>query len=150
MMSGNLHHQQQHIRHQKREKKLVLLRIFILLSSGVVEISAMTGLIDSFIFSSPVMIWAQLLHVQRRLYFSLSLCWQLRKHWPGFLFMLFWVQDGNSKVHLSQTAKIKAEPYLGSIEQPSEIQGLALYGCMVWCHRNGRLLSAVCRCYLWV
>ena len=53
------YHQQQYIRHQKREKKLVLfLRIFILLFFLVLwEISARTGLIDSFIFSSPVMIW---------------------------------------------------------------------------------------------
>ena len=59
MMSEISYHQQQYIRHQKREKKLVLfLRIFILLFFLVLwEISARTGLIDSFIFSSPVMIW---------------------------------------------------------------------------------------------
>ena len=59
MMSEISYHQQQYIRHQKREKKLVLfLRIFILLLFLVLwEISARTGLIDSFIFSSPVMIW---------------------------------------------------------------------------------------------
>ena len=58
MMSEISYHQQQYIRHQKREKKLVLfLRIFILLFFLVLwEISARTGLIDSFIFSSPVMI----------------------------------------------------------------------------------------------
>ena len=58
-MSEISYHQQQYIRHQKREKKLVLfLRIFILLFFLVLwEISARTGLIDSFIFSSPVMIW---------------------------------------------------------------------------------------------
>ena len=56
MMSEISYHQQQYIRHQKREKKLVLfLRIFILLFFLVLwEISARTGLIDSFIFSSPV------------------------------------------------------------------------------------------------
>ena len=55
MMSEISYHQQQYIRHQKREKKLVLfLRIFILLLFLVLwEISARTGLIDSFIFSSP-------------------------------------------------------------------------------------------------
>ena len=55
MMSEISYHQQQYIRHQKREKKLVLfLRIFILLFFLVLwEISARTGLIDSFIFSSP-------------------------------------------------------------------------------------------------
>ena len=59
MMSEISYHQQQYIRHQKREKKLVLfLRIFILLFFLVLwEISARTGLIDSFIFSSPMMIW---------------------------------------------------------------------------------------------
>ena len=59
MMSEISYHQQQYIRHQKREKKLVLfLRIFILLFFLVLwEISARTGLIDSFIFSSPSEIW---------------------------------------------------------------------------------------------
>ena len=59
MMSEISYHQQQYIRHQKREKKLVLfLRIFILLLFLVLwEISARTGLIDSFIFSSPSEIW---------------------------------------------------------------------------------------------
>ena len=58
-MSEISYHQQQYIRHQKREKKLVLfLRIFILLFFLVLwEISARTGLIDSFIFSSPSEIW---------------------------------------------------------------------------------------------
>ena len=62
MMSEISYHQQQYIRHQKREKKLVLfLRIFILLFFLVLwEISARTGLIDSFIFSSPGMIWRSL------------------------------------------------------------------------------------------
>ena len=59
MMSEISYHQQQYIRHQKREKKLVLfLRIFILLFFLVLwEISARIGLIDSFIFSSPSEIW---------------------------------------------------------------------------------------------
>ena len=59
MMPEVSYHQQQYIRHQKKEKKLVLfLQIFILLLFLVLwEISARTGLIDSFIFSSPMMIW---------------------------------------------------------------------------------------------
>ena len=59
MMPEASYHQQQYLRHQKREKKLVtFLRIFILLLFLVLwEISARTGLIDSFIFSSPTEIW---------------------------------------------------------------------------------------------
>ena len=59
MMPEVSYHQQQYIRHQKKEKKLVLfLQIFILLLFLVLwEISARTRLIDSFIFSSPMMIW---------------------------------------------------------------------------------------------
>ena len=58
MMPEVSYHQQQYIRHQKKEKKLVLfLQIFILLLFLVLwEISARTRLIDSFIFSSPMMI----------------------------------------------------------------------------------------------
>ena len=53
------YYQQQYIRRQKREKKFVsFLRIFVLLFFlALWEISARTGLIDSFIFSSPGMIW---------------------------------------------------------------------------------------------
>ena len=59
MMSEISYHQQQYIRHQKREKKLVLfLRIFYSsFLSGVVGNLRQDRLIDSFIFSSPVMIW---------------------------------------------------------------------------------------------
>ena len=59
MMPEASYHQKQYIRHRKREKKLVIfLRIFILLLFLVLwEISARTGLIDSFIFSSPSEIW---------------------------------------------------------------------------------------------
>ena len=59
MMPEVSYHQQQYIRHQKKEKKLVFfLQIFILLLFLVLwEISARTRLIDSFIFSSPSEIW---------------------------------------------------------------------------------------------
>ena len=59
MMPEASYYQQQYIRRQKREKKFVsFLRIFVLLLFlALWEISARTGLIDSFIFSSPGMIW---------------------------------------------------------------------------------------------
>ena len=58
MMPEASYYQQQYIRRQKREKKFVsFLRIFVLLLFlALWEISARTGLIDSFIFSSPGMI----------------------------------------------------------------------------------------------
>ena len=87
MMSEISYHQQQYIRHQKREKKLVLfLRIFILLLFLVLwEISARTGLIDSFIFTASAVC------AETALFFPISLL-QLRKHWSVFCSLLFWVQ----------------------------------------------------------
>ena len=59
MMPESSYYQQQYICRQKREKKFIsFLRIFILLLFLILwEISARAGLIDSFIFSSPCMIW---------------------------------------------------------------------------------------------
>ena len=58
MMSEISYHQQQYIRHQKREKKLVLFLSDIYSSFFLCcGKSPPDGLIDSFIFSSPVMIW---------------------------------------------------------------------------------------------
>ena len=59
MMSESSYYKQQYICRKKREKKFIsFLRIFILLLFLILwEISARAGLIDSFIFSSPCMIW---------------------------------------------------------------------------------------------
>ena len=123
MMSEISYHQQQYIRHQKREKKLVLfLRIFILLFFLVLwEISARTGLIDSFIFSSPVMIWH-------------SFCSMCR--------------DGCSAVDLSQTCE-DHRALSRSTEQPSEICSGTFAYCMAWCQRTDDYRLRYVGCYLW-
>ena len=58
-MAETSYNQQQYIHHHRRETALIIfLRIFILLLFlSLWEISARKGLIDSFIFSSPGMIW---------------------------------------------------------------------------------------------
>ena len=138
MMSEISYHQQQYIRHQKREKKLVLfLRIFILLFFLVLwEISARTGLIDSFIFSSPVMIWH-------------SFCSMCR---DGSIFPHLSVTITETlvsfAVDLSQTCE-DHRALSRSIEQPSEICSGTFAYCMAWCQRTDDYCLRYVGCYLW-
>ncbi len=76
MMPEISYHQQQYIRRQKREKKFVIFCGYLFFFSFwcLWEISARTGLIDSFIFSSPVMIWqASAVCAEMVLFFPISL-----------------------------------------------------------------------------
>ena len=150
MMSEISYHQQQYIRHQKREKQLVLfLRIFILLFFLVLwEISARTGLIDSFIFSSPVMIWHSFCSMQRRLYFSPSLCYNYGNTGQFSVRCCSGCRDGSSAVDLSQTCE-DHRALSRSTEQPSEICSGTFAYCMAWCQRTDDYCLRYVGCYLW-
>lgn len=146
-MSEISYHQQQYIRHQKREKKLVLfLRIFILLFFLVLwEISARDRTDRFFYLQQSGNDLAQLLqYVQRRLYFSPSLCYNYGNTGQFSVRCCSGCRDGSSAVDLSQTCE-DHRALSRSIEQPSEICSGTFAYCMAWCPTNGRLLSAVCR-----
>ena len=139
-MSEISYHQQQYIRHQKREKKLVLfLRIFILLFFLVLwEISARIGLIDSFIFSSPVMIWHSFCSMCRDgSIFSPSLCYNYGNTGQFSVRCCSGCRDGSSAVDLSQTCE-DHRALSRSTEQPSEICSAPLL--IVWLGANERTI----------
>ena len=149
MMSEISYHQQQYIRHQKREKKLVLfLRIFILLFFLVLwEISARTGLIDYLQQSGNDL--AQLLqYVQRRLYFSPSLCYNYGNTGQFSVRCCSGCRDGSSAVDLSQTCEDN-RALSRSTEQPSEICSGTFAYCMAWCQRTDDYCLRYVGCYLW-
>ena len=148
MMSEISYHQQQYIRHQKREKKLVLfLRIFILLFFLVLwEISARTGLIDPQQSGNDL---AQLLqYVQRRLYFSPSLCYNYGNTGQFSVRCCSGCRDGSSAVDLSQTCE-DHRALSRSTEQPSEICPGASSDRMAWCQRTDDYCLRYVGCYLW-
>ena len=150
-MSEISYHQQQYIRHQKREKKLVLfLRIFILLFFLVLwEISARTGLIDSFIFSSPVMIWHSFCSMCRDgSIFSPSLCYNYGNTGQFSVRCCSGCRDGGSAVDLSQTCE-DHRALSRSTEQPSEICSGTFAYCMAWCQRTDDYCLRYVGCYLW-
>ena len=144
MMSEISYHQQQYIRHQKREKKLVLfLRIFILLLFLVLwEISARTGLIDSFIFSSPVMIWHSFCSMCRDGSIFPHLSVTITETLVSFLFVV--VLGAGMAVLLwtcPRLAKI-TEPYLVVLNSTFAY-------CMAWCQRTDDYCLRYVGCYLW-
>ena len=149
MMSEISYHQQQYIRHQKREKKLVLfLRIFILLFFLVLwEISARTGLIDSFIFSSPVMIWHSFCSMCRD-GSIFPLCYNYGNTGQFSVRCCSGFRDGSSAVDLSQTCE-DHRALSRSTEQPSEICSGTFAYCMAWCQRTDDYCLRYVSCYLW-
>ena len=145
-MSEISYHQQQYIRHQKREKKLVLFCGYLFSFLLVLwEISARTGLIDSFIFSSPVMIWHSFCSMCRDGSIFPHLSVTITETLVSFSVRCYsGCRDGSSAVDLSQTCE-DHRALSRSTEQPSEICSgtfCLLYGLVP---TNGRLLSAVCR-----
>ena len=133
-MPESSYYQQQYICRQKREKKFIsFLRIFILLLFLILwEISARAGLIDSFIFSSPCMIWHSFYSMQRWFYFSAPYCNHHRNSDQFSLRGASGCRYGSSSVDLPQNCE-NHRALSGCIEQPSKIGTGTFAYRMAWC-----------------
>lgn len=151
MMSEISYHQQQYIRHQKREKKLVLFfaDIYSSFLSGVVGNLRQDRADRFFYLQQSGNDLAQLLqYVQRRLYFSPSLCYNYGNTGQFSVRCCSGCRDGSSAVDLSQTCE-DHRALSRSTEQPSEICSGTFAYCMAWCQRTDDYCLRYVGCYLW-
>lgn len=92
---------------------------------------------------------AQLLqYVQRRLYFSPSLCYNYGNTGQFSVRCYSGCRDGSSAVDLSQTCE-DHRALSRSTEQPSEICSGTFAYCMAWCQRTDDYCLRYVGCYLW-
>ena len=140
MMSEISYHQQQYIRHQKREKKLVLFFADIYSSSlsGVVGNLRQDRADRFFYLQQSGNDLAQLLqYVQRRLYFPPSLCYNYGNTGQFSVRCCSGCRNGSSAVDLSQTCE-DHRALSRSTEQPSESALAPLL--IVWLGANERTI----------
>ena len=150
MMSEISYHQQQYIRHQKREKKLVLFCGYLFFFSFWCCGKSPPGPADRFFYlQQSGNDLAQLLqYVQRRLYFSPSLCYNYGNTGQFSVRCCSGCRDGSSAVDLSQTCE-DHRALSRSTEQPSEICSGTFAYCMAWCQRTDDYCLRYVGCYLW-